>query len=85
GRTIHINSEEALLVAARRRQKHPDWISKYKATRPKVERKIGHMMRRRHGRRVACVRGAQRVGQDFSLLAACMNLVRLAKLELQAG
>ena len=35
----------------------PDWDADYRATRPKVERKLGHLMRRRHGGRRARVRG----------------------------
>jgi hypothetical protein len=58
-----------------------DWSpASYKATRPKIERKLGHMMRRRHGGRRARVRGRTRVAQDFSLLAAATNFARLAKL-----
>ena len=52
----------------------------HRATRPKVERKLAHLMRRRHGGRRARVRGAVRVGQDFALLAAAHNLRRLASL-----
>ena len=51
-----------------------------RATRPKVERKLAHMMRRKHGGRRARVRGRLRVGHDFSLLAAAVNLARLALL-----
>ena len=51
----------------------------YKATRPKVERKISHLMRRRHGGRRARVRG-RKVAADFALLAAAVNLARLAVL-----
>lgn len=80
GRSIYVNSEEKLLSEERRRQKSPEWIRKYKANRPKVERKIGHLMRRRHGARVARVRGLERVGQDFSLLAASINIARIAML-----
>ena len=40
----------------------------------------GHMMRRRHGGRHARVRGRLRVGYDFALLAAAVNLARLATL-----
>jgi len=50
------------------------------ATRPKVERKLGHLMQRRHGGRRARVRGRARVMHDFALLAAADNLRRLAKL-----
>ena len=52
------------------------------ATRPKVERKIAHLMRRRHGGRRARVRGRLKVGADFALLAAAVNLARLAVLGL---
>jgi hypothetical protein len=38
------------------------------------------MMRRKHGGRRARVRGCERVRQDFALLAATMNLARLAAL-----
>lgn len=43
------------------------------------------MMRRKHGGRRARVRGTIRVRQDFVLLAAAVNLVRLAKLGNPAG
>jgi hypothetical protein len=47
-----------------------------------VERKIGHLMRRRHGGRRARVRGQLKVAADFALLAAAVNLARLAVLGL---
>ena len=77
GRTITIGPHEALLAAARIRQADPAWKAGYRATRPKVERKIGHLMRRRHGGRRARVRGKTRVAADFALLAAAVNLARL--------
>ena len=80
GRTITIGPHEALLAAARLRQQDPAWKADYRATRPKVERKIGHLMRRRHGGRRARVRGLARVAADFALLAAAVNLARLAVL-----
>jgi hypothetical protein len=46
-----------------------------------VERKLAHLLRRRHGGRRAWVRGLLRVGQDFKLLAAAVNLARLAILD----
>jgi len=64
----------------RAKQKTPAFAKAYKATRPKVERKIAHMMRRRHGGRRARVRGRQRIGHDFALLAASVNLSRIATL-----
>jgi IS5 family transposase len=80
GRRITIGPHEKHLVAARDRQHDPDWKADYRATRPKVERKIGHLMRRRHGGRRARVRGRVKVAADFSLLAAAVNLARLARL-----
>ena len=67
-------------AAAGPRQRDPDWIADYRATRPKVERKIGHLMRRKHGGRRARVRGMTKIGADFALLAAAVNLGRLAVL-----
>jgi len=80
GRTITIGPHEAQLAAARVRQADPAWKADYRATRPKVERKIGHLMRRRHGGRRARVRGLRKVAADFALLAAAANLARLAVL-----
>jgi hypothetical protein len=82
GRTITIGPHEARLAAARTRQQDPAWKADYQATRPKVERKIGHLMRRRHGGRRARVRGQAKVAADFALLAAAVNLARLAVLGL---
>jgi hypothetical protein len=45
-----------------------------------VERKLAHLVRRQHGGRRARVRGRPKVGADFSLLAAAVNLARLAVL-----
>ncbi|MGC9667674.1 transposase [Planosporangium sp. 12N6] len=78
GRTITIGHHEAHLAAARIRQTDPTWQADYRATRPKVERKIAHLMRRRHGGRRARMRGRTRVAADFTLLAAAVNLARLA-------
>jgi len=80
GRTITVGPHEATLAAARARQTDPDWIADYRATRPKVERKIGHLMRRKHGGRRARPRGTTRVDADFRLLASAVNLARLAAL-----
>jgi hypothetical protein len=82
GRTITIGHHETQLAAARIRQADPDWTADYQATRPKVERKIGHLMRRRHGGRRARVRGQAKVAADFSLLAAAVNIARLGRLGL---
>jgi len=80
GRHISVGVHEEQLAAARARQRHPDWVADYRATRPKVERKIGHLMRRKHGGRRARVRGQVKVAADFALLAAAVNLARLAVL-----
>ena len=80
GRTVTVTAHERQLAAGRARSKDPDWRARYRATRPKVERKIGHLMRRRHGGRRARVRGLTKVGADFTLLAAAVNLARLAVL-----
>ena len=55
----------------------------YRATRPKVERKLAHLVRRRHGGRRVRVRGLAKVAADFSLLAAAVNLARLGVLGLR--
>jgi hypothetical protein len=80
GRSIHVGVYEQQLARARARQTDPAWKADYTATRPKVERKIGHLMRRRHGGRRARARGSTKVNADFSLLAAAVNLARLATL-----
>jgi hypothetical protein len=80
GRSITIGHHEARLAAARARQADPVWRADYRATRPKVERKIAHLMRRRHGGRRARMRGQARIATDFTLLAAAVNLARLATL-----
>jgi len=80
GRTIRVGRHEHLLADARDRQRDPGWLADYRATRPKIERKLGHLMRRKHGGRRARVRGRARVDADFNLLAAAVNLARLAVL-----
>jgi hypothetical protein len=82
GRSIHVGPHEAALTRARARQRDPAWHADYKATRPKVERKIGHLMRRKHGGRRARMRGREKIDADFSLLAGAVNLARLATLGL---
>jgi len=82
GRTIAIGPHEALLSRGRAAARDPAWRADYRATRPLVERKIAHLMRRRHGGRRARVRGRLKVGADFALLAAAVNLARLAVLGL---
>jgi Transposase DDE domain/Transposase domain (DUF772) len=80
GRVVTISPYEAQLARARAAQADPAWRADYTATRPKVERKLGHLMRNRHGGRRARVRGRTKVAADFCLLAAAVNLARLAVL-----
>ena len=80
GRSITISPYEDELVRARTTQREPGWRAQYRATRPKVERKIGHLMRRKHGGRRARVRGRAKVDADFSLLAAAVNIARFGVL-----
>jgi hypothetical protein len=80
GRSIHVGLYEQQPQRARARQTDPAWKADYTASRPKVERKISHLTRRRHGGRRARVRGHTKVDADFSLLAAAVNLARLATL-----
>lgn len=80
GRSLSIHAKHDTLRSARTRQRDPDWQARYRATRPKVERKIRHLMRRQHGGRRCRVRGRERVARDFALLAAAVNLARLAAL-----
>ena len=85
GRTISVGLYEQTLTDARTRQTDPAWVADYRATRPKVERKLGHLVRRKHGGRRARVRGTARVDADFRLLAAAVNLARLAVLNLRGS
>ena len=74
GRTITIGPHEAQLAAARVRQADPARKADYRA---KVERRISHLMRRRHGGRRARLRGLVKVTAGFALPAAAVNLARL--------
>jgi len=80
GRTVSVGRHEQRLADARAEQQQPEWQADYRATRPKVERKLGHLMRRKHGGRRARVRGKDKVDADFNLLAAAVNLARLTVL-----
>ena len=80
GRVVSTHPLHHILDRHRKRQRNPDWKTRYRATRPKVERKLAHMMRRKHGGRRARVRGRLRVSHDFALLAAAINLARLTML-----
>ncbi len=84
GRTISVGPHEATLARVRAAQADPAWKADYRSTRPKVERKLGHLMRRKHGGRRARVRGTRKVDADFNLLAAAVNLARLGVLGLRS-
>jgi hypothetical protein len=80
GRSVRIGPHEQALTDARARQADPAWVADYRATRPKVERKLGQLMRRKHGGRRARVRGTERVDTDFRFLAGAVNIARMAVL-----
>ena len=84
GRTVRIGANEAVLAASRARQRDPSWRNDYRAVRPKVERKLAHLIRRKHGGRHARVRGRAKVDADFNLLAAAANIARLGVLGLRS-
>jgi len=79
---VRTHPKHKTLARTRASQRDPAWKQRYRAVRPKVERKIGHLMRRKHGGRRARVRGRTRVAHDFALLAAAVNLARLAVLRM---
>ncbi|WP_216699572.1 transposase [Arthrobacter sp. PAMC 25486] len=80
GRSITISPHEDGLVRARTTQRESGWRAEYRATRPKVERKTGPLMRRKHGGQRARDRGRTKVDADFSLLAAAVNIARFGLL-----
>jgi hypothetical protein len=82
GRRITIHRKEATLQSARARQRSSAWIEAYRATRPIVERKIAHFVRRAWGGRQARCRGKARILTDALTRAAVLNLARLAALGL---
>ena len=84
GRTVRVSANEAVLAASRARQQDPAWRDDYRAVRPKVERKLAHPVRRKHGGRHARVRGRAKVDADFNLLAAAANIARLGVLGLHS-
>jgi hypothetical protein len=53
GRTVSISPHEELLRAQRERFAGPSFATDYRATRPKVERILAHLVLRRHGGRQA--------------------------------
>jgi transposase len=85
GRAIKLHPKHEILDRHRKRQRDGGWKDDYRGTRPRVERKLAHMMRRKHGGRRARVRGRERVRQDFARLAATINLARLAALGIRVA
>ncbi|MEU6974372.1 transposase, partial [Kitasatospora aureofaciens] len=85
GRVVTIGPHEGHLAQGRARSADPAWLAVYRATRPKVERKIAHLMRRRHGGRRARVRGRAKIAADFALLAAAVNVARLGMLGIMSA
>jgi Transposase DDE domain/Transposase domain (DUF772) len=83
GRTVTIHPREATLTEHRARQADPAWKQRYRATRPKVERKISHFVRRAWGGRKARTRGKARILTDVLTRAAVLNLARLGVLGLR--
>jgi hypothetical protein len=84
GRKITVSRHERLLARARTRHTDPDRRADYRATRPKIERKLAHLMRHRHGGRQARMRGRRKIAADFKLLAAAVNLARLSVLAIRS-
>lgn len=83
GRRIKIHKREATLQKARKRQKDPAWQKAYQSTRPIIERKIAHFVRRPWGGRHARCRGKVRILTDVLHRGAALNLARLAVLGLR--
>ena len=80
GRKVAVSRHERLLARARAAGAEPARRADYRATRPKIERKLAHLMRHRHGGRQARMRGRTKIAADFKLLAAAVNLARLSVL-----
>jgi hypothetical protein len=84
GRKVAVSRHERLLARARAAGTDPARRADYQATRPKVERKLAHLMRHRHGGRRARMRGRTKIAADFKLLAAAVNLARLSVLAIRS-
>jgi len=80
GRSVTIHPHEALLQAARAEQATPEWLERYRADRPIVERKMAHFARRMWGGRKARCRGLSRISTDVDTRGAVLNFTRLAVL-----
>ena len=82
GRVITLHRDEVRLQRAKARQRSPEWQAVYQSQRPKVERKIAHLVRVAWGGRKARFRGRERVAAGFEMRAAAVNWARLATLGL---
>ena len=80
GRSVTIHAREDLLQAHKAQQRDPSWQEAYTSTRPKVERKLAHFVRRAWGGRRARVRGQLRIATDADTRAAAINWARLGTL-----
>lgn len=69
-----------VLARARKHRADPAWAADYRATRPKVERKLAHLMRRKARRAPSTNARQAKAAADFQLLAAAANLARRAVL-----
>ena len=85
GRVVGVHPQELALQKARAAQKDPAWQAVYRATRPKVERKISHLTRRPWGGRRARCRGSERNLTDLLTRAGVVNLANLARKGLRFG
>jgi hypothetical protein len=80
GRSVSIHAKEEVLQRHKAAQADPAWREEYRSTRPKVERKIAHLMRVGWGGRKARTRGKARVATDVDTRAAAVNWARLVTL-----
>ena len=85
GRVVEVHTHELVLQKARTAQKDPAWQAVYRATRPKVERKISHLTRKPWGGRRARCRGLERNLTDLLTRAGVVNLANLARKGLRFG
>ena len=85
GRVVAVHPHELALQSARAAQQDPAWQAVYRATRPKVERKISHLTRKPWGGRKARCRGSERNLTDLLTRAGVVNLANLARKGLRFG
>jgi IS5 family transposase len=84
GRVVAIHPREAELTVAAPASATPSgWLTIGQPDPGGTQ--LAHLLRRRHGGRRARVRGLVRGTQDFKLLAAAVNLARLATLGLRCS